>query len=308
MAKILIETVTSLENNFRLDKWIHHRELNIPFSHIQKLCRSGQVRVNSKRKKSSYRLKAGDIVRFPIFEKEKKTIPTPPKYTDHDWSMVNQLIAGILFQNDHYVILNKPSGLAVQGGSKITQNLVMLLPLLAQKLYLSKSSLYLPHRLDRGTSGLILLGKSSLASKEISEAFKNKRIKKKYLAICEGHPSPPSGTVEMYLAKDKKNNSNRRMHQDRKNGKYALTHYTCLKNNSSNLSIIELTPITGRSHQLRTACQSIGCPILGDKTYNPDSLIKAPYLLLHAWKIQWPEKQLNIEAPFPPHFQKHALV
>jgi len=306
MLKIIIKSVSALENNFRLDKWLHHRELQIPFSHIQKLCRSGQVRVNKKRAKSSYRLKAGDIIRFPVFQEKTSLENNFSSYSSNDKIVVDQLVEELLFQDDNYIILNKPPGLPVQGGSKVKTHLTMLFPLIAKKLSIAGKTLYLPHRLDKETSGLIIIAKTSLACREISEAFKKKQIYKKYLALCEETPTLSSGKIESYLSKDKKNKHKRIMLCSNKKGKYALTFYKCLKKNKSQSSLLELNPITGRSHQLRVACQSIGCAIMGDTTYNKNPSKNIKNLMLHSWQIIWPAQKWNFIAPLPGHFIEQA--
>ncbi len=305
MPKIIIRTILLEENNLRLDKWFHHQEIGLPFSYVQKLCRSGQVRINGKRVKSNHRIKAGDSVRFPFFKLLEPIMKESRSYSSKDHAIIDNLIINIVFQDKDYIVLNKPSGLAVQGGTNIDHHLSMLLPLLSKCLSLPNKTLHIPHRLDRDTSGLLIIAKSSLASKNIAEAFKEKKIQKRYLALCNKYPTKKSGKITMKISKDKGKNK-RTMVQDNKYGKEAITQYTCLDKTGKIASLLELVPLTGRTHQLRVACQKLGCPVIGDKRYNPASSLKE-IMMLHAWQLIWTEKKWEFTAPLSPEFTNKAF-
>lgn len=311
MVQIIYHDVTHTDAGFRLDKWLHHSSYDISFTNLQKLCRTGQIRVNKSRVKGNYRLKKGDKIRLPLFENAGKVEKREYAYTNHEEKLIKVLFSSILLQLDDFIVLNKPSGLAVQGGTGVKTHVVKLLPGLKKLLSSTQekklNSLELVHRLDRDTSGILLLATSSNAAIEAALAFKNRAIHKTYLSLCDGHPKNNGKSIKMHLKEGVMGREKVmfRAAEDDPASKLAVTKYACLETNQK-YSLLKMVPVTGRTHQLRVACQKLGCPIVGDKKYNPTSSTGYNYMFLHAQILHWPQKNMFVEAPIPEHFIKKA--
>lgn len=320
MTTIVTHNVTEDEGDLRLDKWFHHKVQDMPYSLVQRLCRSGQVRLNGGRVKSNHRLRPGDTIRYPHFstKPEPQTSPkTPsPRQFTPSQAFIASLAESIVHVGKDYIVINKPQGLAVQGGTGISACLDGALPDLVAYLnqhhreFQGKNALtrlYLTHRLDRDTSGLLLLATSSLGAKRVAEAFKKRQITKVYLAICDKRPRLDAGRHLVHLKEARRGHEKiMAIEEGRREGKIAQTAYTVLDHAGEYYSLLRLEPLTGRTHQLRVACKDLGCPIIGDTKYNPayapssagegegKSTSKASPrrrspLMLHAWKLAWPE-------------------
>jgi 23S rRNA pseudouridine955/2504/2580 synthase len=295
--------VDSGEDGVRLDRWFKRRWPHLNHVQIQKLVRSGQVRVDGGRTKADARLSAGSQVRVPPLPPapapgEKKTL------SDRDAAYARRLV---LYEDDEVLALNKPAGLAVQGGTKTHQHIDRLLSAWGEGLDRPR----LVHRLDRDTSGVLLLGKTPGAAAKLSGAFAKRRAEKTYWAIVAGAPKPGDGTIDMPLVKRGLNDRELVMPADPKDprGDPAETEYVTISRAGHRATWMALRPHTGRTHQLRAHMKAIGHPILGDPKYGDESsagLSEGLKLQLHHRRISLPHPSrglLVVEAPISPELK-----
>ena len=293
----------------RLDKFLQIRFKNLNFLNIQKLIRTGQIRVDGKRVAGSKRLELGNLIRVPYvyrsINKRKYVVFQP---LDKFWQdLINN---NIIYKDRDILVINKPSGVAVQGGSKIKNHIDNKLD------YFRFDSPYRPqllHRLDKDTSGVLVLSRNPETTKRLGYAFKNRNINKIYWALIVGHLPKIKGSINLPLAEVKSKNFERTSHIS--SGKEAITKYTVLwkgKYKKIKISLVEFEPKTGRKHQIRAHCNSLGCNILGDKKYNImknkiGSLDKfMDQMHLHAKEIGLPDCQdetVRIVSPIPVHMK-----
>ncbi|MGV3279164.1 RluA family pseudouridine synthase [Rickettsiales bacterium LUAb2] len=287
--------------DLKIEKFLLKKYPNVNYILLQKLIRTGQIRVNKKRIKQGYTLNLNDNIRFPsgfTVNVEGNSLSNSFKpLSEKEKETISYLQKNILYQDEHILVINKPSGLPVQGGSKISLHLDKLLPFLLS----SNSSLRLVHRLDKETSGVLLLAKTPRGAKYLFNQFKDRQIKKVYHCLVYGVPKQRIGVINDSLLKD---------HQqvkimDNNEGKIAVTNYKILDNNEY-ISYLEVTPETGRMHQIRAHLGLIlNTPILGDYKYGfSDKFnINLPKskMFLHARSIYFKNinnKNLIIEADF----------
>lgn len=303
----------------RLDRWL--KKQGMPFALIQKAIRKGEVRVDSKRAKADTRLVAGQTVRIPPIETKIST--AKDKLTDKDKAYIKSLI---IYEDADVIAINKPSGIASQGGSKQSRYIDFYLDALKDK---SGVRPRLVHRLDKDTSGVLLLARSAKAATALGDAFKGRDIKKIYWAITCPAPDRPEGTIKAPLAKAGGSNKER-MVVDEKEGKMAITDFVVMESAMTSAAFVAFWPRTGRTHQIRVHAELIGCPIVGDKKYarlpeqeewhearrKAEADLKgidlANRLHLHARRIvlDHPMKKgkLDITAPLPPELKKSWKV
>ena len=286
--------------SIRLDKFISNRCRGLNFFFIQKLLRTGRIRVNGGRVKGSKRLELGDKVRVPHFYISSKKIQTDNKKSlVLSESIINN---DILYKDDDIIAINKPAGISVQGGSKIEHHIDGILEHLQFGLEFRPQ---LVHRLDKDTSGVLLLARNPQSARRLTLAFKNREIKKSYVALVYGKFPKKSGTIKVPI--EQINN---------KEAKEAVTEYNTLwkgKFKENLLSVVEFIPLTGRKHQLRAHSFHLGCPIVGDKKYKIKNLISEKIkmyitnMCLHAREVGVPDLEgitIRIKAPFPSHILK----
>jgi 23S rRNA pseudouridine955/2504/2580 synthase len=291
------------EDGVRLDRWFKRRWPHLTHIQIQKLARSGQIRVDGGRAKSEDRLAAGSQVRVPPLPDapdpgEKKTLPA------RDVAFAKSLV---LYEDDEVLALNKPAGLAVQGGTKTTNHIDRLLSAWGEGLQRPR----LVHRLDRDTSGVLILGKTPGAAGKLSGSFAKRRAEKTYWAIVSGVPKPGEGVIEIPLVKRGLNDKEIVMPADPKDprGDAAETEYVTLSRAAHRVAWMALRPHTGRTHQLRAHMKAIGHPILGDPKYGDETTTQLSgglKLQLHARRIELPHPssgRLIIEAPISPELK-----
>jgi 23S rRNA pseudouridine955/2504/2580 synthase len=280
----------------RFDKWFKRNVLDIPQGLIEKIIRKNQVKVNNKKTKSSYRIQENDIIEvFNIekLEESKKKIITQyipsisekAKYDDF-----------IIEDNDNFVVINKPSGIPVQSGTKSFKNII---DTLRKTKYFENAKPFIVHRLDKDTSGILIVAKNREYAQLFTSLFRLRKIHKTYLAIVYGEI--PKGTKiledELILYEN-----------DKKIIQKALSYLKLLKTNSQ-YSLLELRPITGRKHQLRKQLYNLGNPIIGDDKYffkNRGVYIKSKYLMLHAYEIKFMinDVKYNFSAPLNENFSE----
>ena len=305
-----IQTVTEDEADIRLDRFLRRHYPALTQGVLQKLCRTGQIRVDGHRVEASVRLAAGQAVRVP------PTVPAepderPPSISAAD---VKEMERMVLHRDEHLIVLNKPSGLATQGGPGITRHLDGLLDALRDG---GGHRPRLVHRLDRDTSGVIVLARSPGVAAKLAASFRTRDVEKTYWAVVAGHPDPEEGQIEQPLKRVSGAFGDRTVATDRKDkdGQRAYTNYRMLDAAGRKLAWLELQPLTGRTHQLRVHCVSLGTPIVGDDKYaeprdngSGGSYVEglADRLHLHARSLLLPHPAggtLVVAADLPPHMR-----
>lgn len=297
--------VAEAEDGIRLDRWFKRRWPHLSHIQVQKLARSGQIRVDGARIKPEARLTAGAAIRVPPLpdavapdERRKDDL------SDRDVAFVRSLV---LHEDELVIALNKPAGLAVQGGTKTTRHLDRLLGAWGEGLERPR----LVHRLDRDTSGVLLLGKGPEAAKRLAGAFARRQAKKTYWAIVEGAPKPTTGLIDMALKKSGRNDFEMMRPADPKEigAEAAETGYATVSRAAHRAAWMALRPFTGRTHQLRAHMSAIGHPILGDPKYGSETSaeLSGPLKLqLHARRIELDHPgggRLIVEAPISPEMR-----
>ncbi len=254
--------VGSAEAGLRLDRWFKRHYPHVPHALLEKWLRTGQVRVDGKRVTASARVEAGQSVRVPPLSAtpERARLPRSPAPTSA--AEASALKRAVLYRDDDMIILDKPAGLAVQGGSGTATHLDGMLDVLADGAERPR----LVHRLDKDTSGVLVLARSAASAAALGQAFRGRAVRKLYWALVVGVPSPAEGEIRAPLAKDGGAGSER-MGIDAAAGAPAVTRYRVLERVGRRAAWLELEPETGRTHQLRVHCMALGTPILGDGKY-----------------------------------------
>jgi 23S rRNA pseudouridine955/2504/2580 synthase len=297
MREVKTLYVDAGEDGVRLDRWFKRRWPHLSHIQVQKLARSGQIRVDGARCKADDRLAAGSQVRVPPLP------DAPPEGKKEGISARDAAFARslVLYEDDEVLALNKPAGLAVQGGTKTLHHIDRLLSAWGEGLKRPR----LVHRLDRDTSGVLLLGKTPGAAAKLAGAFARRRAEKTYWAIVAGNPKPAEGLIEMPLVKKGVGDRELVVPADPKDprAEAADTEYVTLSRAAGRAAWVALRPHTGRTHQLRAHMLAIGHPILGDPKYGGENVAQlsgALKLQLHARRIALPHPsagKLIIEAP-----------
>mgnify|MGYP002864655362 FL=1 len=286
--------VDSTCNNMRLDRWIRNKLGKIPQSLIEKTLRSGKIKINKKKVKSSFKIKTNDKIDIFNFNFEEKTNQKKIKFAP-----TNEIIKTnedlIIDNNENFIVLNKSAGISVQGGTKSKKNLVDIF---------SKSEIfrgtkpYSVHRLDKETSGVFIMAKNRQTAQLLTSLFRLRKVYKTYLAICNGELEKNSGEWIDELI---------RYENGKKIIEKARTIYKVIDKNS-NSSLVELKPITGRKHQLRKQLFNIGHSIYGDKKYRSVTSTKGinKDLMLHSYQIRFMinDKKYTYKALLPDYFKK----
>jgi 23S rRNA pseudouridine955/2504/2580 synthase len=311
-----VETVaiTSAEAGMRLDRWFSAHFPGITYGYLQKLLRSGQVRVDSRRVQANARLEAGQQVRVPAMvrhlPKAKPSAAQPPGLSQADRDFIESLI---LLEDDAVLVLNKPFGIAVQGGTGTRRHIDGLLAGMVDRF---GDRPRLVHRLDRDTTGVLLVAKHRAAAAKLGRIFQTRSAAKTYWALVEGVPRPPQGKVEAALVKAGGPDGDRvrkALPGEQDKAMHATTHYSVIDRVAHKAAWVSLKPVTGRQHQLRAHMALIGHPIVGDNKYAgrtalADSGIEAK-LHLHARRLVIPHPspdrpRIDITAPLPDHMRK----
>jgi 23S rRNA pseudouridine955/2504/2580 synthase len=329
--------VTEDEDGMRLDRWFKRRIPTLSLSHLAKICRKGQVRLSGKRVETSTHVVAGDNVRVPPLSVEGVKAPAVRKavFSEADARAIRDMT---LLDDRDLMVLNKPFGLAVQGGSGTRVHLDGMLASLANE---RGDRPVLVHRLDRDTSGVLLIAKTRKMAADLGEIFRSRQAQKIYWALVEGVPRPAQGRISLYLAKGDGMGDERAPRPKGKHGpeerrdiekmrvakhgeadaQHSVTYYAIVDKLPPRLAWLSMKPLTGRTHQLRAHAEAIGCPIIGDPKYGhslEDSYRRADQnqnlptgvenkLHLLARRLILPHPKggvLDVTAPLPPHMKK----
>jgi 23S rRNA pseudouridine955/2504/2580 synthase len=301
MAGVETRTVAEDEAELRLDRWFRRHYPQVPHGRLQKLLRTGQVRVDGKRAEANLRLAAGQAVRVPPLGDAPPPKPAARPVPERE---ARRLRAAVLHKDADVIAIDKPAGLAVQGGTATPHHLDAMLDALK---FGHHERPRLVHRLDRDTSGVLVLGRSAHAAAKLAEAFRDKRTHKVYWAVVIGRPKIKQGRIDAALAKRLGAHGERVMRAEEgdEDARRAVTLYSTLDAAGDRASWLALWPVTGRTHQLRAHCALIGHPILGDGKYGGEAAFLpglARRLHLHARSIAIPHPgggMLKVAAPLP---------
>jgi 23S rRNA pseudouridine955/2504/2580 synthase len=327
MSGVKLLTVSADEGESRLDRWLKKRFQQITQGQIEKLCRTGQIRVDGGRVKASTRIQPGQEVRVPPLPKSEPTAPRPEAgISDADAKMIQ---AAVLWKDEHIIALNKPPGLPSQGGSGQGNRHVDGLS--AALMFGYKDQPKLVHRLDKDTSGILLLARTERIARALSEAFRSRTTRKIYWAAVAGVPNPKMGTIRFGLVKapgpgrggegEKMMAIHPSKVDETEGAKRATTDFAVLDALGTRAAWVALVPVTGRTHQLRAHMAELGHPIVGDGKYGGSGQENlgdgwgaqlggeiSRKLHLHARSISFDHpisgKRVTLTAPLPDHMKR----
>ena len=309
-AGVQTVSVTPDENGMRVDRFFESRFPGLSFSHIQRIIRKGEVRVNGKRTQPKNRLEEGQAVRIPPLQLEPPKLRDDAPKAQKDREFIRSIT---LSEDDDVLVLNKPAGLAVQVGSGVKENIDDMLEALRGN-YADAQRPRLVHRLDKDTAGCLLVAKTRFAAAALAKTFRTRSARKIYWALVVGVPKPKQGRVSTYLAKqEEEEDSYMRIAQHgEKDAVHAVTYYAVVETAAQKLAWISLKPMTGRTHQLRAHMAHVGNPIIGDPKYFnienyefPGGIEKKLHLLERRIVVPHPRGgTIDVSAPLPPHMQQ----
>jgi 23S rRNA pseudouridine955/2504/2580 synthase len=310
-----LRSVKAGEAGMRLDRWLKSHYPALPHGLMQKLLRTGQIRVDGGRAKPDTRLEAGQEVkvrRLADFTAEKAAVrpslqpPLGVSKADRDF-----IERAILYEDGELLVLNKPWGIAVQGGTKTKRHIDGMLAGMADRFGGERPRLV--HRLDRDTSGVLLVAKKRDVAARLGRLFQTRSVQKIYWALVKGIPKPSQGKVEAALVKAAGPEGDRVRKAgpgEQELAQSAVTHYAVIDRAGAKLAWVSLKPVTGRQHQLRAHMDIIGTPIVGDEKYGGDRDLPVegiePKLHLHAHRLVLPRGKgapLDVSAPLPSHMR-----
>ncbi len=303
MTGVRTEEVAPDDAGMRLDRWLKARLPGIGHGGLLKLIRTGQVRVDGGRAKHNQRLTPGQTVRIPPVSArpdQKRHERPKPKVSADDEKLIRSII---LYQDDHVIVLNKPPGLPVQGGTGTERHLDGMLDALA----VDGERPRLVHRLDKDTSGVLVLARNAPAARALTAAFRGRETEKLYWGLVKGLPERREGTINLAIEKLPGKSGEKMVAS--KGGKYAVTHYKLVEQAGHEAAWLAMMPVTGRTHQLRVHMAAIGNPIVGDGKYGGRDAFLAgsisKNLHLHARSIAFPHPvkgpRIAVTAPLPRH-------
>jgi 23S rRNA pseudouridine955/2504/2580 synthase len=301
-------TVRPEDGAGRLDRWFRRHYPALNHGRLEKLLRTGQIRVDGKRARAGDAVAPGQAIRVPPLAERttRSAIPPPPRQiSPQDEGLLRQLV---LYRDAAAIVINKPMGLAVQGGTNTGRHVDGMLDTLRFDL---DERPRLVHRLDKDTSGVLLIARNAAAAAFFTRAFREKTTRKIYWAAVIGVPQLRQGRIDLALAKGG-GPGRERVQADDEDGKSAVTYYRVLDQTGDRASWLALLPVTGRTHQLRAHCAALGTPILGDGKYGGSAahlagVVAAKGLHLHARSLAIPSPAgglLRVTAPIPPHMRE----
>lgn len=300
------------EAGMRLDRWFKTHFPGLGFGHLQKLLRSGQIRVDGGRAKTDTRIEAGQTVRVPPLGVDRKgaaSLTARSIRNQDDGDVLSQML---LYEDPKVFVFNKPAGLAVQGGSGVTRHVDDMLEAWRNA---KGEKPRLVHRLDRDTSGALVVARTRLAAMKLAEAFRGRDAKKTYWALVKGAPKKREDKISTWLVKETTPDGDRmRVARHGEPGAdHAVSYYRIVEQAAQSMAWLEMEPHTGRTHQLRVHAAYIGCPIIGDpKYFDADTNWDFPggiqnRLHLHARRIRIPNPSggmIDVTAPMPAHMRQ----
>jgi 23S rRNA pseudouridine955/2504/2580 synthase len=307
-GKVQTVTVSGDEDGMRLDRFFEARFPGLSFSHIQRIIRKGEVRVNGKRAQPKDRLQSGQAVRVPPLRLEAPKPRDDAPQAQKDRAFLKSIT---LFEDDDVLVLNKPMGLAVQGGSGTFRHIDGMLAAFAAR---DGQRPRLVHRLDKDTAGCLLVAKTRFAASALAQTFRSRSARKIYWALAVGVPRPKQGRISTFLAKEEREDESlMRVAQHGEEGaSHAVTYYAVVETAAQQLAWLSLKPVTGRTHQLRAHMAHIKHPIVGDPKYFnkenwelPGGLQNKLHLLARRIAVPHPRGgAIDVTAPLPPHMQQ----
>ncbi|RFC67329.1 MULTISPECIES: RluA family pseudouridine synthase [Mesorhizobium] len=300
------------EQGMRLDRWFKVHYPGLGFGHLQKLLRSGQIRVDGGRVKADTRLEPGQSIRVPPLEIDRKGDGPLTANTIRNQGDADVLAQMLLYEDPKVFVFNKPAGLAVQGGSGVVRHVDSMLEAWRNK---KGEKPRLVHRLDRDTSGVLVVARTRHAAMKLAEAFRARETKKTYWSLVKGVPRKREDKISTWLVKEQTPDGDRmRVARHGEEGSdHAVSFYRVVDNAGQALAWLEMEPYTGRTHQLRVHAAHIGHPIIGDpKYFEADTNWEFPgglqnRLHLHARRIVIPHPDrgvVDVTAPLPPHMKQ----
>lgn len=300
MPGVEIKKVKAEDDGMRLNRWFMKYYPNLTLGRLQKLLRTKQIKVDGKRAETSLKLAAGSEVRVPPMDEQPETGANRSEISRRDAEFILSLV---IYKDDNIIVLNKPSGLAVQGGTNTSRHVDGMLEALRFEL---NEKPKLVHRIDKDTSGVLVLARNRTWADRLTKAFREHTLPKTYLALVNSCPKNPAGEIKAPLEKCGEKSL---VGPD---GKPAATVYKTLDEVGSKFTLVEASPLTGRTHQIRAHMEYIGCPIVGDDKYfggeKRQKYASIPdKLYLHAYKIDLSalyNKKTVIKAALPEHFKK----
>ncbi len=301
-----IQTVSADEADIRLDRWFRRQYPHLTQGALQKLCRTGQIRVDGRRVEPSSRLGPGQSVRVPPLPNATRPAPAAPLIDPRDAREMERMV---VYRDEQVLVLNKPAGLAVQGGPGIVRHVDGMLDALRAG---AEHRPRLVHRIDRDTSGLLLLARSPGVAGKLAAAFRGREVRKIYWAVVVGRPQPLEGVIDLPLARIGAGPGSLSIGAGRNEADAvsARTEYVVRDSAARKLSWLELSPMTGRMHQLRVHCEALGTPILGDPKYGGEAAHLDGFrdqLHLHARALDLPHPaggRLSVSAELPAHMRE----
>jgi 23S rRNA pseudouridine955/2504/2580 synthase len=300
--------VSADEAGMRVDRFVEARFPGLSFSHIQRIIRKGELRVNGKRAQPRQRLVAGQAVRIPPLRLE----PRPPARDAKTGNETRDFLKSItLYEDADVLVLNKPMGLAVQGGSGTTRHVDGMLEALRDA---HGQRPRLVHRLDKDTAGCLLVAKTRFAAAALAKTFRSRSARKIYWALVAGVPKTRQGRISTFLAKETRADDSfmRVARHGEEGASHAVTYYAVIDTAARQLAWLSLKPVTGRTHQLRAHLSHIGHPIVGDPKYFsrenwqlPGGMQNRLHLLARRIVVPHPRGgTIDVTAPLPPHMQQ----
>lgn len=298
MAGVEIVKVKEIDDGMRLNRWFLKYYPLLTMGRLQKLLRTKQIKVDGKKAEANLKLVMGQEIRVPPLDNEKAQ-KNPDFVSKSDAEFIK---SKVLFKDENIIVLNKPSGLAVQGGTNTDRHIDGMLEALK---FEKEEKPKLVHRIDKDTSGILVLARNRRYAEILTKAFRERQLRKTYLVLAFNCPKMSEGEIKAPLEKIKEKM------EVVEDGKKAITAYNVLDNVGEKFCLIAAEPLTGRTHQIRAHMEYLGCPIVGDDKYYGAQRIRpanlSSKLHLHAYKIDLSaiyNKRLVVKAPLPDYFEK----
>jgi 23S rRNA pseudouridine955/2504/2580 synthase len=302
---VTLRTIAPAEADIRLDRWFHRHFPNLTQGALQKMLRTGQIRLDGARVEANARLKPGQQLRIPPLPQDAAKPPSARPVSERDAAAIERMV---IYRDASVIVLDKPQGLPVQGGPGIIRHVDGMLDALR---FGYEERPRLVHRLDKDTSGVLILGRTAAAASRLAAAFRGRDAEKTYWAVVIGRPHPLEGRIDLPLAKLGGQRGERVAGVADGEGTRAVTLYRVVDSAQRQAAMLELRPLTGRTHQLRVHCaEALRCPIMGDGKYGGEAAHLEGFgntLHLHARALRLPHPEggvLELAAPLPAHMKE----